>query len=303
MPVEPKLKTFLHSGNLGDIIYSLPTVIALGGGILYIKIAAGRPELSSRAPTPNPMSELMALQLIELLKTQPYLTDIKLYTGEKVDYILDQFREHRAVMRNPIAGSHLEVFGVNYNLALPWLQGISPLYINDIVISRTRRNLSPLNRFDWQVLGQYEKACVFIGFEDEYNEFKNSTGLKVERYPARSILEISRVIKGSKLFIGNQSLGFALAEAMKHPRVLEVYYHAPNCMPQSLNGHLHLSSRLVGKLLSQKSKEFFPLRFDNFLARWRNFIFILLLKVRKKLNIQGIKSRPRGSSPEGNKTL
>jgi hypothetical protein len=32
-------KTFLHSGSLGDIVYSLPTIQALGGGVLYIKDA------------------------------------------------------------------------------------------------------------------------------------------------------------------------------------------------------------------------------------------------------------------------
>lgn len=29
-------KTFKHSGDLGDIIFALPAVRALGGGILYL---------------------------------------------------------------------------------------------------------------------------------------------------------------------------------------------------------------------------------------------------------------------------
>ena len=301
--MEPKLKTFQHSGNLGDIIYSLPAIIALGGGILYIKIETDRLGLNREAPLPNPMTEPMAHQLIELLKTQPYLADIKLYHNEGIDYNLDRFREHRAVMRNHIAGSHLEVFGVNYNLALPWLQGISPLYINDIVISRTKRNLSTVNKFDWQVLEKYQKNCVFIGFADEHEAFVKSTGLKVERYAAPSILEIARVIRGSKLFIGNQSLGFALAEGMKHPRVLEVYYFAPNCMPQSLNGHLKLSESLVRKVLTRKQEAFLPLRFNHSLACFRNFIYILLTRVRKKFTTLYSKSHNRSNGPKGNKTF
>ncbi|UCH96093.1 MAG: hypothetical protein JSV88_04365 [Candidatus Aminicenantes bacterium] len=281
--MEPILKTFQHSGNLGDIIYSLPTIIALGGGVLYIRIGTGSPELSSKAPAPNPMTEPMALQVIELLKTQPYLTAIRLYNNERVDYNLDMFREHQAVMTNHIAKSHLDAFGVNYNLALAWLQDISPLYINDIVISRTKRNLSTLNKFNWHVLSKYEEKCIFIGFEDEYEEFKACTGLNIERYPAGSILEIARVIKGSKLFMGNQSLGFALAEAMKHPRVLEVYYVAPNCIPQSLNGHIKLSKKMVRNILNKKQKRFLPPRFDHLLASLRNFLFIFLIKLRKKL--------------------
>jgi hypothetical protein len=301
--MESKLKTFQHSGNLGDIIYSLPAIIALGGGILYIKKATGPLNLSSRAPAPNPMTEPMALQLIELLKTQPYITDIKLYANERVDYNLDRFREHRVVMRNHIARSHLEVFAANYNLALPWLQGIEPLHINEIVISRTLRNLSGVNKFKWWVLKNHEKKCVFIGFADEYAEFKRSTGLEVERYPARSILEMARVIKGSKLFIGNQSLGFALAEAMKHPRILEVYYFAPNCMPQSLNGHLKLTPRLVKKSLTGKQEAFIPRRYDNSRARLRNSIFFLLMRIRKKFTTLVSKSQPRTGSPKGNKAF
>jgi hypothetical protein len=297
--MESKLKTFQHSGNLGDIIYSLPAVIALGGGILYIKTETGRLGLSNEAPAPNPMTEPMARQLIELLKTQPYLADIRLYRDEGVDYNLDRFREHRAVMRNHIAGSHLEVFGVNYNLALPWLQGISPLYVNDIVISRTMRNLSTVNRFDWRVLEKYQKNCVFIGFADEYEAFRQSTGLEVEWYQSPSILEIARVIRGSKLFIGNQSLGFALAEGMKHPRVLEVYYFAPNCMPQSLSGHLKLSDRLVRSVLARKWETFLPLRFNHSLACLRNFIYLLAMKVRKKFNTLHSKPKPRTQRPEG----
>jgi hypothetical protein len=154
----PKLKTFQHSGNLGDIIYSLPTIIVLGGGVLYIGTGTGNLEISSKAPAPNPMTEPMVLQIIELLKTQPYLTDIRLYNNEKVDYKLDKFREHHAVMNNHIAKSHLEAFEVNYNLALPWLRNICPIYINDIVISRTKRNLSTLNKFNWHALSKYSKS-------------------------------------------------------------------------------------------------------------------------------------------------
>jgi hypothetical protein len=289
----PKLKTFQHSGNLGDIIYSLPTIIVLGGGVLYIGTGTGNLEISSKAPAPNPMTEPMVLQIIELLKTQPYLTDIRLYNNEKVDYKLDKFREHHAVMNNHIAKSHLEAFEVNYNLALPWLRNICPIYINDIVISRTKRNLSTLNKFNWHALSKYEEKCIFIGFEDEYEEFKKCTGLNVERYPARSILEIARVVKGSKLFIGNQSLGFALAEAMKHPRVLEVYYPAPNCIPQSINGHIKLSENMVRNILNKKQRNFLPPQFDNLLASSRNFLFILLIKLRKKLSSLRKKTHPR----------
>ena len=39
-------------------------------------------------------------------------------------------------------------------------------------------------------------------------------------------------IKTCKVFIGNQSMCYALAEAMKAPRILEVCAFAPNCIPE-----------------------------------------------------------------------
>ena len=34
-------KTFLHSGSAGDIVMSLPTIKAMGGGVLLLDIAGG----------------------------------------------------------------------------------------------------------------------------------------------------------------------------------------------------------------------------------------------------------------------
>ena len=58
------------------------------------------------------------------------------------------------------------------------------------------------------------------------------------------------IIKGSDIVVGNQSLFFALAEAIKHPRVLEVYYKKNNCQPQSNNGYTYLSRDIIRKHIS-----------------------------------------------------
>jgi len=42
------LKTFLHGGDLGDVIYALPAIRALGGGALYLSEAhPGRESLTA----------------------------------------------------------------------------------------------------------------------------------------------------------------------------------------------------------------------------------------------------------------
>ena len=36
------MKTFKHSGDMGDIVFSIPTVRALGGGVLYLDPDGGQ---------------------------------------------------------------------------------------------------------------------------------------------------------------------------------------------------------------------------------------------------------------------
>ena len=50
-------------------------------------------------------------------------------------------------------------------------------------------------------------------------------------------LELAGIIAGCKLFIGNQSFPFSIAEGLKVPRILEVYYKAANVIPEGENAH------------------------------------------------------------------
>jgi hypothetical protein len=81
---------------------------------------------------------------------------------------------------------------------------------------------------------------------DEYALFTKLTGLvNVPYHGTCPYRELAQLIAGSKLFIGNQSFPFALAEAMKCPRVLEVCPICPNCIPQSDNGYVRLTEGLL----------------------------------------------------------
>ena len=90
------MNTFKHSGDLGDIIYSLPTIRALGGGILYLDPAGGESDPYIRAQCVDGKTRLNKQTidfLSPLLKLQPYITDVRYWNGEKVTYNLDEFRQ------------------------------------------------------------------------------------------------------------------------------------------------------------------------------------------------------------------
>lgn len=261
--MKGETRTFKHSGNLGDIIFSLPTIIALGGGILYISDGKGK--------LVRPMSKTMIGQMIELLKKQPYLTDVRPYNNEKIDYDLDKFRAgYGPGFEIHLAVRHLTTFGVDFDLSLPWLENIEPLYLGDIVIQNGFRARDVA--LNWRVLKGFEDKCVFVGFKHEHRKFQRMTRLKVRFHQLNSILELARAIKGSKLFVGNQSLGFALAEAMKQPRVLEVSYQEPSGMPQSYNGHILLSKKLIQYYLKGEHPYRPEKKMANLMARKRHYL-------------------------------
>jgi hypothetical protein len=259
-----KVRTFKHSGNLGDIIYALPTIKALGGGVLYIASGVYSPRISAAAPHPFPLSTNIVDQMTAFLKSQFYLKDVRPYGGEIIDYDLDIFREYvvsdRALWKVHLADWHLKSFHVQFDLCRPWLFDIAPRYVHDIVVTYSVKNESRDGSFNWRVLEDYVDKCVFLGFENEYYEFKKHTGLEINCHEAENITEFARVIRGSKLLISNQSFGFALTEAMKHPRVLDVLRLRSNALPQSSNGHIHIDKKIIDKYLSWK-RIFSPPRF------------------------------------------
>ena len=214
---------------MGDIVYSLPTVQALGGGTFWVR----------------KKDHYDALRL--LLAIQPCVTSVVNRPPEKRGYVnLDAYRRvervaYRTGNFRHLAECHLEALGKEADLTKPWLFGIEPNHVADIVVNRSTR-YHDREDSDWDIL-----ACrdtVFIGYEEEY-----------ERFPVNSIphcrcvdaLDMAQIIKGSKLFIGNQSLGFAIAEAMKHPRVLEVYHNNANCMPKGDYGYVHLDEEVLNR--------------------------------------------------------
>jgi hypothetical protein len=132
---------------------------------------------------------------------------------------------------------------VNYDLTKPWLKNISPVRTREIVINNTFRDRDVT--LDWNVLKGLEKRSVFVGFEREYDTFRKVIGLDIPWHQTKTILEFARVIRGAKLFIGNQSLAFALAEAMKVPRIQEVHHHCPSCLPLSANARIILTEKIL----------------------------------------------------------
>ncbi|MEW5894793.1 MAG: hypothetical protein AB1650_03380 [Candidatus Omnitrophota bacterium] len=241
------MKTFKHSGNLGDIIYSLPAVQALGGGELYLNNDPSKVRVKN-AGMSHPMTDEMMRQLRELLIAQPYITDVNTFIEQRIDYDLDQFR--RRLPFPQLAIVYLKLFGIDFDLTKPWLFNVKEKPVHEIVIQRSDRFLNKYCRLNWSLLKNYQKKCVFIGFKHEYQKFVKDTGLDIPKYPESTITEFAEIINGSKLFIGNQSLGFALAEGLKKNRILDPYYPFPTAWPLSNNSSFYLTKAVIESALN-----------------------------------------------------
>lgn len=231
-------KTFLHSGSLGDIVYSLPTIKAMGGGRLYVK----------RALFHDGYDQFTAAE--DLLAQQPYLFDVQPYPAQydqfqydpniRIDFDLDQARRQprRGVVH--IVKRHMDAFGVrSATWRKPWLtvNGPAPVSFDYDVIHLTPRYRND-SRVDWRkVLAAIPGLVFFIGFEREYRDFIRTAG-KVEYIPTRNLLEMAQVIKGSRALFCNQSVALTIAQGLGHPYFLERHPRRTNCLLYTLNEHI-----------------------------------------------------------------
>jgi hypothetical protein len=223
------VRSFKHSGDLGDVIYSLPAMRALGGGVLYLDPQGGlsSPLVKWDGRNCTKLNAGVIDSISPLLKLQPYIADVRHWRGEPVDYDLDQFRLH-LIFQN-LSDSHLAAF----NLPLterdkPWLQIDSAITIADrpFVIARTLRYHG--NDTFWEAnLPGIKDQSVFVGFPKEYEIFVETFGHPVPHVPTPDILTLTRVLAGCNEFIGNESLCRALAEGLKKNIVIELYRAYP----------------------------------------------------------------------------
>lgn len=232
------LTSFMHSGNAGDIIYSLPTVWELsknGKANFYLHINQPGEYNFDYHPLGNiTMSEKMANMLVPLLQYQPQIAMAAIYHSQPIDYNLDEFRNYSFRLDNGnITHWYFNVYGIYYDTSVPWMTApIDKQYADTIVLARSHRYRSPM--VSYAFLEKYSNK-IFLGVEEEYEDLKRELPGLIFK-PVTDFLEMATIINSCRLFIGNQSFPFSIAEALKVKRLLEVYYKAPNVIVQGKNG-------------------------------------------------------------------
>lgn len=231
-----------HSGNAGDIMYSLPTIKRIREEIdipinLYLKLDQPLvlPHYFKHPLGAFMLNRKMAEMLIPLLHSLPYIDRCEVYNGQEVHLDFDDVRTAGfALNAGNIARWYGYITGVNANLCKNWIS-IAPdqTYRNSIIIARSERYRNPY--IDYSFLKKYGQL-YFIGVASEYEDIRKSLP-GIEWLQVNNFLEMAQIISGCKFFIGNQSFPFSVAESLKVPRILETSFEAPNVIPEGPNGY------------------------------------------------------------------
>jgi hypothetical protein len=200
---------FSHSGDLGDIIYALPTIRACGGGELWLFNYPGR--------TTHQMTKERAERLRRLIEHQDYITTFG-FTEQPTDTSINGFRDHKR--QGNTSDKHLSTMGLDWrHRTTAWLNVPEAIKTHRVVINRTPRYQSQW--FDWgAVCDKYQGNIGFIGLYDEWIDFCNTFKKSIPRIPANDLMEVAQAIAGCDIYLGNATCSTAIAEGLKHPKMI-----------------------------------------------------------------------------------
>lgn len=224
------MKTFYHTGALGDIIYSLPTIKSLDGGTIVLNL----PEAQYESIKP-------------LLLSQSYIHKVKniAESGLPNDVIdLSKWRLNPDINKKHIVNLVLNTFQFpDYDFSKRgWIEGFENYSESNFsIINRTSRYNDKIYNWNKEVkwLLRHSKQVYFMGLWVEYLDFMNNeTDIHLSRisyWPTNNLLEATQNIAKARYFSGNQSSLLSIRQGLGLPYRMEQSPNHVDCNQYSLN--------------------------------------------------------------------
>ncbi len=236
---------FTHSGNSGDIVFSIPTINHLTGGekkgIVYIK--AARYVYGDQFTF---VKDLL-LQQDGIKEVHPFVSltpdgwGYEKWGGLKYDYDLDQARRQSMRGRIHIVKRYFDQFGIKEDHTKPFL-GIDNDYKRDekfALIHLTDR-WNGL-QYDWKKIYNESKKkhdkIYFIGFVGEHFEFTIRYG-DIEHIQTETLIDLARLIRDCEALYCNQGVALTIAQGLGKEYYLVMNGTKTNCHLGTTNEHL-----------------------------------------------------------------
>jgi hypothetical protein len=228
-------RVFHHTGDFGDVIYSLPVIRALGGGVLFLSD-------DNRFPFPRKSRQRVNADWVNsispLLEQQDCIWRAS-YTHAlpfSTDCDLNKFREPwsspASSPTQSIFSMHLKAFNVDWPEDRPWLTVDHPDAVPPVIVNLTPRYRN--HHFPWlPLIKRHGDQMGFVGTHLEYLRFSDlayGVGKNIPWIKTANLLEAARAIAGAKVFIGNQSAPMAIALGLGKNVIQECWQGNPNCL-------------------------------------------------------------------------
>lgn len=233
----------IHSGKIGDVIYSIPTAKRLAeksGQQMEYVLANGRE-----------WKEGAAKAIAPLLKAQRFIDKVTIdFSGPAIyfdreneskwkefwpdaSYCFDQFRFGVGIAPHLAIGQALHI-GITPDFSSPWLDQHQIKRNGRIVIHphrefHTGKSIQPKERFQ-RVLK--DQDVIVIGTEFDIHDCDPLDQCKsIEYIQTKDMLEAAKIIGEASVFIGGDHSPLALAIGTHTPTIAEVFSPLRNTIP------------------------------------------------------------------------
>jgi len=231
------MKTFRHSGTLGDLIYSLYMVRKMGGGQFQVGIENLELCLAKYGYDPAGVDAQHRGRfttqdfewLAPLLERQSYITGTCTWHPGDAEPEVD-LDSYRAVLYRTFEGNILQAYHKAFNIPFtmsdydtPWLEADART-VKPVVVTRSARYRPADGEAGWRNIietGMLTDNAVFVGIPSEYEDFVKTFGVDLEYYQAQDFLDLANVVAGADLVVCNQGFTYSLAIGLGRPTVLE----------------------------------------------------------------------------------
>lgn len=247
--IELPTVTVSSSGDLGDCVVSLATLVYRGNPVIYHLWDDGLTKgIVTREKFIRPF-----------LESQPIIKAVRIGRPDECDWRSEDFRRvgvhDRKTNLAAVHAKHAHMMGFIETVPVfsePWIKVSDFDFHGKIVINRSPRYNN--DYFPWgEIVKHYGDQLVFVGLDEEYAAFRHFGDVK--HVKVKNMLELAKLIAGSSLFIGNQSSAMTIAEGLKHPRILEGCLDIPDCIYPPSNAQYVFDGSVVLPAINGKESK------------------------------------------------
>lgn len=217
-------KSFYCAVDMGDLVYSL--LFAKYKNVDTIYLDDTKKGINNRN-----FNEASRKFIEPLLLSQPYIRKIEKYTNQVFDINYGEHQKADVVVGTNLTAFHASKFNLECDskeVNESWLECPSTDTGKNIVINRSLRYRGDANFYLDFFKHINPQKCVFVGLEEEYEDFIKTFRYPVDYKASENAYELMMAINSCDVFFGNESVSCAIAKGLGKTCFVELCRQAAN---------------------------------------------------------------------------